>query len=231
MPDKIDDTQDFLWIAVGDIHDDTSRLAEIPELDNADGIIVSGDLTLAGGTKQAERVMDAFSVYGKPIFAQIGNMDRGEITDWLAEKGWNIHRDIRTLAPDLAIIGVGGSTFTPFGTPSEFPESHFATWLEELWPKAKKFNKVILVSHNPPKDTLCDTLPDGAHVGSTAVREFIEESQPDICICGHIHEARAIDRVGRTIVVNPGTLASGAYVVIRSNNGKLSAELQILAPK
>lgn len=231
MPNQSDDAQDFLWIAIGDIHDDTSRLAEIPELGNADGIIVSGDLTLAGGAKQAERVMDVISAHSTRIYAQIGNMDRSEVTDWLTEKGWNIHRDIQKLAPGLAIIGVGGSTFTPFGTPSEFPESHFATWLEELWPRAKKFNKIILVSHNPPKDTLCDVLPNGAHVGSMAVREFIEESQPDICICGHIHEGRAIDRVGRTIVVNPGTLASGGYVVIRCNSGKLSAELQVLAPR
>lgn len=230
MQDNNDNTQDFLWIAVGDIHDDISRLAEIPELINADGIIVSGDITLTGGVKQAERVMQEISARSTCIFAQIGNMDRAEIGDWLTEKEWNIHRTLRTLAPDVAIFGVGGSTFTPFGTPSEFPESHFATWLEELWPKAKKFNKTILVSHNPPKDSLCDVLPNGVHVGSTAVREFIEEAQPDICVCGHIHEARAIDRVGRTIVVNPGTLASGGYVVIRLNKGRLSTELQVLPP-
>ena len=30
-------------------------------------------------------------------------------------------------------MGLGGSTFTPFGTPSEFPESRFADWLEHMW--------------------------------------------------------------------------------------------------
>lgn len=82
----------------------------------------------------------------------------------------------------------------------------------------------MLVSHNPPKDTACDVIPGDVHVGSTAVREFLEEAQPDICLCGHIHEARAVDRVGRTVVVNPGALAQGGYVLLRSNSGRLSAE-------
>ena len=86
----------------------------------------------------------------------------------------------------------------------------------------------MLVSHNPPKDTACDIIPGGIHVGSTAVREFLEEAQPDICLCGHIHEARAMDRVGRTLVVNPGMLAQGGYVLLRSNSGQLSAELKML---
>lgn len=226
MPNTPD--QDFLWIAIGDIHDEIDNLTQIPELSTADGIIVTGDITLGGGVKQAERVMQSISKHTPVIFAQIGNMDREEITDWLTEQNWNIHRDVRTLAPDVAIMGVGGSTFTPFGTPSEFPESHFATWLEELWPMAKKSRKTILVSHNPPKGTLCDIIPSGIHVGSTAVREFIEEAQPDICICGHIHEAKAMDRVGRTIVVNTGPFAAGGYAVIRLNKGILSTELQTL---
>ena len=48
------DFQDYLWVAVGDIHDEPARIAEIPELSQADGIIVTGDLTITGGVKQAE---------------------------------------------------------------------------------------------------------------------------------------------------------------------------------
>ena len=38
--------QDHLWIAVGDIHDEPGLFARIPELAQADGIIVTGDLTI-----------------------------------------------------------------------------------------------------------------------------------------------------------------------------------------
>lgn len=222
------DAQDYLWIVLGDIHDDIARFAEIPELPEAAGVIVSGDMTVGGGVKQAERVLDVIRQQNPHILAQIGNMDRAEITDWLGEQDCNLHDMVRELAPGIAIFGVGASTFTPFGTPSEFPESRFAAWLEEGWKRARNWPKTVLISHNPPKDTVCDALPNGMHVGSTAVREFIEETQPDICICGHIHEGRGMDRIGRTVVVNPGNFGAGGYVVLRSNGGTLSVELRLL---
>ena len=222
------DTQDYLWIAVGDIHDDPACFHRIPELAQADGIIVTGDLTITGGVKQAELVMEVLRAHDLPVWAQIGNMDRPEVDAWLSEQGWNLHTVTRELTPDTAIFGVGASTFTPFGTPSEFPESTFAAWLDACWQRARRYPHTALVSHNPPKDTACDVIPGDVHVGSTAVREFLEEAQPDICLCGHIHEARAVDRVGRTVVVNPGALAQGGYVLLRSNSGRLSAELRVL---
>ncbi len=222
------DAQDYLWIAVGDIHDEPACFERIPELAQADGIIVTGDLTITGGVKQAELVMDVLRACALPVWAQIGNMDRPEVDTWLSEQGCNLHTVTRELTPDTAIFGVGASTFTPFGTPSEFPESAFAAWLDACWQRARHYPHTVLVSHNPPKDTACDVIPGDVHVGSTAVREFLEEAQPDICLCGHIHEARAVDRVGRTVVVNPGALAQGGYVVLRSNSGRLSAELRVL---
>lgn len=230
MPSPTSDAarQDYLWVVLGDIHDDIDRFAEIPELPEADGVIVTGDITVGGGVKQAERVLDVIARHNPHVLAQIGNMDRAEVTDWLAGKGWNLHAAVLELAPTVAIFGVGASTFTPFGTPSEFPESHFATWLDDAWKRARNWPKTVLVSHNPPKDTLCDVLPNGMHVGSTAVREFIQETQPDICLCGHIHEARGLDRIGRTVVINPGNFGAGGYVVLRCNAGTLSAELRML---
>jgi len=41
------------------------------------------------------------------------------------------------------------------------------------------------------------------HVGSESVRKIIEEYQPILCACGHIHESRCIDKIGETIIVNP----------------------------
>lgn len=113
-----------------DIHDEPARFAQIPELPQADGIIVTGDLTITGGVKQAELVMEALRAHDIPVWAQIGNMDRPEVDAWLSEKGWNLHTTIRELTPEIAVFGVGASTFTPFGTPSEYPESAFAAWLE-----------------------------------------------------------------------------------------------------
>ena len=217
------------WIVIGDLHDSTSRFGDIPGLAEAEGVIVTGDLTVTGGVPAARRVLDALGVYNPRILAQIGNMDRAEITDWLEWEDRNLHVRVRQLDPDTAVMGVGGSPFTPFGTPSEFPETRFADWLEQLWRTARRSRRVVLVSHTPPRDTRCDRLTDGSHVGSTAVRDFLLECQPDVCLCGHIHEARSLDRLGRTILVNPGPLATGGYAVLSVGEDGLSVSLRTLA--
>ncbi|MFV0347159.1 MAG: metallophosphoesterase [Halodesulfovibrio sp.] len=216
------------WIGLGDIHDDTDRIRQIPGLRQAAGVILSGDLTIGGSVKQAERVMHAVSECNPNIFAQIGNMDRMDVTGYLEANGWNIHVKARELAPGIGIMGVGTSTFTPFGTPSEFPESRIAEWLDEAYRAAMPYRRLILVSHTPPFNTDCDRISSGTHVGSRAVREFIEEHQPDICLCGHIHESRNVDMVGRTTVINTGAFSSGGYAVIRNSGRGLRAELQVL---
>lgn len=214
-----------LWIAIGDIHEKTGNLARIPELAEAAGIIVTGDLTNCGGAEKARKIMDILEKTGLPVLAQIGNMDLADVNEWLEQSGHNLHRRSRELAPGLAIFGIGGSNITPMQTPTEFSEEAYAGWLDELWQEAGQYPRKVLISHSPPKDTVCDDIGGGIHVGSTAVREFIEEKQPDVCLCGHIHEGRGTDRIGKTLVVNPGMLADGGYVVLRYDNGQVSAEL------
>jgi len=42
-------------------------------------------------------------------------------------------------------------------------------------------------------------------VGSTAVRTFVEKHQPLLGLHGHIHECKGVDRIGRTLIINPGS--------------------------
>ena len=216
------------WVVLGDVHGEVGRIADIPELADADGVIITGDLTKLGGASPAREVIEAVQAVNPVVLAQIGNMDRAEVTDWLAKQGWNTHLCVRELAPGVALMGLGGSTFTPFGTPSEFPESRFADWLEHMWREARTYRHVVLSVHTPPHDTLCDIVGDGIHVGSSAVRDFILDAQPDVCLCGHIHESRAVDRLGRTVLVNPGAFATGGYAVLRLAGDDLSVTLHML---
>jgi len=67
----------------------------------------------------------------------------------------------------------------------------------------------LLVSHSPPRDTLCDVIASGEHVGSRALRSYVERHQPPLVLSGHIHESPRTsgayrDRIGDTAVVNPG---------------------------
>lgn len=216
------------WIVMGDLHGEAARFGDVPGLAEADGVIVTGDLTVAGGVAQARRVMDALVLRNPVVYAQIGNMDRGEVTGWLDERGWNTHLRVRELAPGVALMGLGGSTATPFGTPSEFSEAQYAGWLEGMGKEAGTWRHVVLSAHTPPFGTLCDVIGGGTHVGSSAVRDFILEAQPDVCLCGHIHESRAVDRLGRTVLVNPGAFAAGGYAVLRLAGDDLSVTLHRL---
>ena len=70
----------------------------------------------------------------------------------------------------------------------------------------------VLVTHQPPRETIADRVHGGAHVGSRAVRAFIERHRPAVCFTGHIHEGRGVDSIGPTKVVNPGP-ARGGYAL------------------
>lgn len=223
-------TNNPYWIAFGDIHDDFGRIGEIPELSGALGVIITGDITFAGGSQKAATVLDAIRAKNPVILAQIGNMDKPEVTVWLEEKGINLHCRTKELFPGVTAMGVGGSNPSPFDTPSEFTEEEIAAFLEETAKKTVTGNRLVLIAHSPPFSTSCDRLTNGMSVGSTAVRDFIEKHQPDCCICGHIHESRATDTIGATTIINPGPLAVGGYVLLSRPDpkGPVRAELKTL---
>jgi len=69
--------------------------------------------------------------------------------------------------------------------------------------------ETVYVLHSPPRGTRCDMIGAGAHVGSRAIRAFIERHQPPLVLSGHIHESPRVsssyrDEIGRAVVVNPG---------------------------
>ena len=149
------------------------------------------------------------------------------------KKKGGLHARARELFPGVMAVGVGCSPFTPFGTPSEHPESQLAAWMEEARAEAvalcgDQHPTLVLVAHAPPHATACDRLSSGAPVGSTAVRAFIETHKPALCLCGHIHESRAEDHIGPTHIINPGNFGGGGYVVLRRVKDGVAAELKTL---
>ena len=219
---------DKFWIGVGDIHEDISLLNEIPGLTDAAGIIISGDITNRGGRRRASHLLNTVSAINSNIYAQIGNMDRAEITDYLEEKGWNIHAKGKPLTETIGIMGVGYSTPTPFRTPSEVPDAMLGKWLSIGYEQIKHLPKLILVAHDPPFGSKTAELPSGENVGNKSVLEFIQRVQPDICLTGHIHEANTEDFIGKTKVLNPGMLCMGGYALIRLKEDKLEAKLMYI---
>jgi uncharacterized protein len=69
--------------------------------------------------------------------------------------------------------------------------------------------RTIYVCHTPPFNTPLDEMPRGRHVGSKALRAFIEQHAPPLTLHGHIHESPALSgryaaQLGATWSINPG---------------------------
>jgi Icc-related predicted phosphoesterase len=82
--------------------------------------------------------------------------------------------------------------------------------LFNLYSKRNKRLSTIFISHNIPYDTKLDTVKNkssyahGKHLGSYVARIFCEKYEPLICIGGHIHEGIGKDKIGKTLLINPG---------------------------
>lgn len=215
----------MLIIAFGDVHTRTERARDIPELHVADCLVVTGDLTIRGGRKEVQPVLEALGALSARVYAQIGNMDKIEVDDLLTAKGINLNgRGIRV--GEVGLFGLGGSTPTPFGTPSEFSETELDERLWKAYEEVKDLPFKILFSHTPPLRTLVDRVRSGHHAGSLSVRKFLEQTDCNLCVCGHVHEAVGTDRIGKTPVLNPGMLDYGGYVRIECDGKTLKASLE-----
>jgi Icc-related predicted phosphoesterase len=170
------------------------------------GDIANYDLELA------ERRLKELAELGAPVFFVPGNMDNPELASW---SGTDLVRPIHGKSARIGtvtLIGLGGSPPGPFSTPFEVPEEEATQLLNQALTGLE--GRLVLVSHCPPKNTKLDIVPSGEHAGSVAVRRFVEEIQPTLVISGHVHEARGIDSIGRTILVNTGPARRGNYADI-----------------
>ena len=69
--------------------------------------------------------------------------------------------------------------------------------------------RTVYVFHAPPAGTALDQIGDRSHVGSAAIRWFIEQYQPLLTLHGHIHESPLVsgsisETIGKTLMLNPG---------------------------
>jgi len=186
--------------------------AEIAEEEKSDLLIICGDITNFGTIKQAEKYLSQLVALKKPVLFVPGNCDLPSLLTGEINGAVNLHQKC-VLMNDYSFIGIGGAPISPLNTPLEFPEEQMMKWLEMTAEKCSS-NKLILVSHSPPYDTKLDLAFIGEHVGSYSVRRFIEERKPIAVFCGHVHEARGIDKIGSSILVNPGPARHGFYAIV-----------------
>ena len=209
-----DSRRNMKLLALTDIHGsyDTVRTILTSE-QTCSAVILGGDLTTRGSVDEARRAVQEVQRFGKPVFAVAGNMDPVDLDDAFDELGIGLNAK-GLMLDDIGLFGVSASPFTPMHTPYEISEEEIALRAHTGWKDVQAARATVFVPHAPPRDTKVDTIASGAHVGSTAVRRFIEQFQPSVVICGHIHEARGTDSIGASTIVNCGPAGRGYYAVI-----------------
>lgn len=213
-------------ISLTDIHGRVQAADRIAaELRAADLVILPGDLTTFGKRDEATRIVDAVRAHNPNVLAVMGNCDCPEVEQYLTEEGLCLHRTHKRVN-GVVFAGLGGSLKCPIPTLNEWTEEQVAEHLDAALQGAPADVPLVLVSHQPARDTITDLAGNGAHVGSTAVRAFIERRKPVLCLSGHIHEAQGIDNIGPTTLVNPGPFMEGRYVAVELTNGACRVDIR-----
>lgn len=213
-------------VVIADIHGRSRNLEHMRQaLEWADLIVLTGDVTNFGHKEEAEPILAPLLELSIPIVAVPGNCDYPEVGRYMSEIGVNIDGACQVHGGHR-FIGLGGSLPGPGATPNELSEQEIAEVLQAAIVDLDAVEQSILVSHQPPLNSAGDRLPSGEHVGSKAVREFIEKHQPLVCFTGHIHESRGIGGLGDTQIVNPGPLGQGYYAAAEVDSGLKMLELR-----
>ncbi len=199
-------------LCVTDLHDKRSTLDQIlADAGRVDAVLLGGDLTNFGGPADAERLIQQVAACGVPTFAVAGNCDSAAIEQHL------IHLGVSLFQRGLVIDGVGfqGLSGMPpwHASMYQFSEDDLAAALDLGFRQLQGATTHVVLSHAPPRAEQVDLTGQGRHVGSTALRAFIDRVQPALVACGHIHEGRGIEALGRTLVVNCGAAANGSYAL------------------
>lgn len=158
---------------------------------------------------------------GQQAYVMPGNDDT-----WSIDGAFDGHRirncdqAVIDLGDGYSLLSLGYANRTPWDSPRELDESELEARIDALAAEVPDMSRAIFNLHVPPYDSELDIAPElderltpvfrGGKpvlipVGSTAVRSAIERHQPLLGIHGHIHESKAMTRIGRTVCVNPGS--------------------------
>lgn len=201
-------------LLVSDLHGQHCVLRRILErVGEVDAALLAGDLTHFGSPGDAEKLVRLAAEAAGAVFAVAGNCDSPEIDRRLAELGVGLHgRGVVYRSMRLQ----GLSAMPPWKHRMyQFTEEELAQSLAAGWSDiAHAAGHHVVLSHAPPRGTkTLDRTHFFMHAGSRALGQFVEQTRPQLVVCGHIHEGRGIEQVGSTTVVNCGHGLRGYYAV------------------
>ncbi len=187
-------------LAVSDIHGDRKFMEEMAQKgkdSNVDLVIIAGDVAAHDGN--IDGLIGPFKAQGLEVAIIPGNHEGLAEINFLAER-YKI-KNLHGYSMVKNKVGIFGCGYADAGL-HQLTEKDFHKTLKTAHESVKDAAKKIMVSHIQPSNSI---IGMGIFGGSTSVRKLIEEIQPDIHICGHIHETEGIEeKIGKTRVINVG---------------------------
>jgi hypothetical protein len=212
-------------LGITDLHGSNKALTRI--LDHAgpvDAVLLGGDITHFGSPDEAEDLVRLARRSQATVLGVAGNCDSREIDARLVELDVSLHgRGVL-----LGTLGLHGlSAIPPWITKMyQTTEGQLAASLEAGYGQVRGAGRHGVLTHVPPLGLSVDRVFFGRHVGSWALREFVDQNAPSLVVCGHIHEARGIEQIGPTTIVNCGHALRGHYAVVDVDE-QIAVELRL----
>ena len=176
---------------------------------------------------------------GVRCFIDAGNDDEPAIVEVLKQSSFVEMPEGRVVLLDdeHELVSSGFANITPWHAPRDIPDEELGAFIDSMAGRLQAPERAIFNIHVPPYGTGLDTAPllddtlkpivvggdiATGPVGSKAVRAAIERYQPLLGLHGHVHESRAVAKLGRTTCLNPGSEYGdgnlrGALVTIKGN--------------
>ncbi len=154
-----------------------------------------------------------------------GNDDMQEVIDVIkdTEHVKNPDNNIVKIDSLHEMANMGYSNPTPWTCPRECTDEELGQRIDKMLQGVADPANCVYNFHVPPVNCGLDTVPKldasvyppkpvyegGQQVlfgaGSQSVRNSVEKRQPLLQLCGHVHEGRGMCKIGRTVVINPGS--------------------------
>jgi len=178
--------------------------------------------------KSYKKIIDKLCSYKLPILTLKGNMFLKKSSKRITKRIFSKYKNL--YYKKTGKINLKKTNFIFFDMIWESYNSRTVNrqnkYLKENKSREKKLNQLlketknsILISHVPPYGILDKLNFPGISkelknksVGSKILLKAIRKHKPKYVICGHIHEAKGIKKLGKTIIINAG--CCGDYRII-----------------
>jgi Icc-related predicted phosphoesterase len=215
--------------AVGDVHASEERHEHLARAfgalgDDADLVLLAGDLTTHGLVEEAAALADACRVVRQPVLAVLGNHDHhssqaAEVAVTLEDAGVTVleggHAVLETAGMQVGVVGTKGFV-------GGFPGAEIADFgerlLREVYAETTQQvealesgleaiagceRRIVLLHYAPVSDTLVGE-PEGiwAFLGSGRLAGPIGAHRPEAVFHGHAHHGQPVGSIGSVPVYN-----------------------------